>query len=47
MTSADHIRMKAIIAILKEVEIDYKGQTIDNIIRQMESRIRNDIEKEV
>lgn len=45
MTNADHIRIKTIIAILKEVEIDYKGQTIDNIIRQMESRVRYEEDK--
>jgi hypothetical protein len=45
MTNADYIRTKAIIAVLKEVEADYKGQTIDNIIRQIESRVKHEEDK--
>lgn len=37
---ADNIRMKAQIAVLKEVMIDYQGKTIDNIIQQMEARVK-------
>lgn len=45
MTNADYIRVKATIAVLKEVEADYKGQTIDNIIRQIESRVKFEEDK--
>ena len=37
MNTGDYIRLKAQIAILKEIALDYKGKTIDNIIRQLES----------
>lgn len=39
-TNGDYIRMKAQIAVLKEVMIDYQGKTIDNIIQQMEARVK-------
>lgn len=39
MTIGEYIRLIAQIAILKEVQQDYQGQTIDNIIRQMEARL--------
>lgn len=39
-TNSDYIRMKAQIAVLKEVSLDYQGKTIDNIIRQMEARVK-------
>lgn len=38
MTNYEYIRLTAQIAVLKEVAIDYSGQTIDNIINQLESR---------
>ena len=37
MTVGDIIRIEAQIAILKEIAIDYKGKTIDNVIQQLES----------
>ncbi len=37
MTVGDRIRIMAQIAILKEIAIDYKGKTIDNVIQQLES----------
>mgnify|MGYP004511288529 FL=1 len=37
MTVRDRIRITAQIAILKEIAIDYKGKTIDNVIQQLES----------
>lgn len=40
MKQADYIRIKAQVAILKEIAIDYSGKTIDNIIQQMESIIK-------
>ena len=36
MTAADRIKIMAQIATLKEIAIDYKGKTIDNIIQQLE-----------
>lgn len=32
-------KIKAQIAVLKEIAIDYKGKTIDNIIQQLEARL--------
>lgn len=46
MTVADRIRLQAQIAILKEIAIDYSGKTIDNIIKQMESRLYEVIKQE-
>lgn len=46
MTVADHIRLKAQIAVLKEVALDYPGKTIENIIQQMESRLNEVIKQE-
>ena len=39
MTAADRIRITAQIAILKEIALDYKGKTIDNVIQQLELRL--------
>ena len=39
MTVGDRIRITAQIAILKEIAIDYKGKTIDNVIQQLELRL--------
>ena len=39
MTIGDYMRLAAMIAILKKAQQDYQGQTIDNIIRQMEARL--------
>jgi hypothetical protein len=39
MTARDYIRLTALIPILKEVQQEYQGQTIDNIIRQIEARV--------
>ncbi len=39
MTAADRIKITAQIAILKEIALDYKGKTIDNIIQQLEARL--------
>lgn len=36
----DLFSLGARIAILKEISLDYKGKTIDNIIQQMESRAK-------
>lgn len=39
MTAADRIKITAQIAVLKEIALDYKGKTIDNIIQQLEARL--------
>lgn len=39
MTVVDRIRITSQIAVLKEIAIDYKGKTIDNIIQQLEARL--------
>ena len=38
MVVADRIRITQI-AVLKEIALDYKGKTIDNVIQQLESRL--------
>ena len=47
MNTGDYIRLKAQIAILKEIALDYKGKTIDNIIRQLESIAEDAEEKAI
>ena len=42
MKQADYIRLTAMIAVLKEIALDYSGNTINNIIQQLEA-----IKKEV
>ena len=44
MTQVEDIRLKAQIAVLKEIALDYSGKTINNIIQQMESRVK-EVEK--
>lgn len=39
MVAADRIRITAQIAVLKEIALDYKGKTIDNVIQQLELRL--------
>lgn len=39
MTAWDKINIMVQIATLKEIAIDYKGKTIDNIIQQLELRL--------
>ena len=39
MTAGDEINIMAQIATLKEIAIDYKGKTIDNVIQQLELRL--------
>lgn len=38
MTQAEHIRLTAQIAVLKEIALEYSGKTIDNVIMQLEAR---------
>ena len=39
MTVGDRIKIEAKIKVLKEIAIDYKGKTIDNVIQQLELRL--------
>ena len=36
MTAADRIKITGRSEVLKEIAIDYRGKTIDNIIQQLE-----------
>ena len=36
MTEGDRIKIEAKIKVLKDIAIDYRGKTIDNIIQQLE-----------
>ena len=40
MTVAEYTRLVAQIAVLKEVAMQYPAKTIDNIIVQMEARLK-------
>ena len=40
MVISEHIRLAANISILKDVAKEYPGKTIDNIIVQLEARIK-------
>ena len=39
ITAADRIKITSQIAVLKEIALEYKGKTIDNIIQQLEMRL--------
>ena len=41
ITAEDRIKIMAQIETLKEIAIDYKGKTIDNIIQQLELRLED------
>ena len=36
MTAADRIKIAAQIEVLKDIALEYKGKTIDNVIQQLE-----------
>ena len=40
MTVAEYIRLVAKIAVLKEVAEEYPGKTIENVIVQLEARLK-------
>lgn len=40
MTVGDYIRLLAQVAVLKEIAMDYPGKTIENIIVQIEARLK-------
>lgn len=40
MTVREYIRLKAQVAVLKEIAMDYPGKTIENVIVQIEARLK-------
>lgn len=40
MTVGDYTRLLAQVAVLKEIAMDYPGKTIENVIVQLESRLK-------
>lgn len=40
MTVGDYIRLLAQVAVLREIAMDYPGKTIENIIVQIEARLK-------
>lgn len=41
MTVREYTLLNAQIAVLKEIAMEYRGKTIENIIQQMELRLRH------
>ena len=39
-TAKELVRIKEQLAVLKDVALEYSGKTIDNIIQQMEARVK-------
>ena len=40
MTQQDYDRLKSQLVVLRQVAKEYSGKTIDNIIMQMEARVK-------
>ena len=40
MTIGDYIRLEAQVAVLREIAMDYPGKTIENVIMQLEARLK-------
>ena len=40
-TAKELVRIKEQLAVLKDVALEYSGKTIDNIIKQMEARVKH------
>lgn len=40
MTMAEYIRLKIQVAVLSDIAMDYPGKTIENIIVQLEARLK-------
>ena len=40
MTAREYIRLLAQVAVLKEIAMDYPGKTIENVIVQLETRLK-------
>ena len=38
--NGDYIRLKAQVAVLREIAMDYPGKTIENVIMQLEARLK-------
>ena len=46
MTNGEYIRIKAQIAVLRELLADYSHKTLDNVLQGLEARVR-EVEKNV
>ena len=40
MTVGEYIRLKAQVAVLREIAMDYPDKTIENVIMQLEARTK-------
>ena len=40
MTNGEYIRIKAQIAVLRELQTDYSHKTLDNVLQGLEARVR-------
>lgn len=40
MTNGEYVLLKAQLAVLREVAMEYGGKTIDNIIQQLGARVK-------
>lgn len=40
MTTGNYIRLEAQVAVLREIAMDYPGKTIENVIMQLEARLK-------
>lgn len=40
MTVGEYIRLEAQVAVLREIAMDYPGKTIENVIMQLEARLK-------
>ena len=40
MTTGNYIRLKAQVAVLREIAVEYPSKTIENIIVQIQSRLK-------
>ena len=40
MTAREYIRLLAQVAVLKDIAMDYPGKTIENVIVQLETRLK-------
>lgn len=40
MTVGEYIRLEAKVAVLREIAMDYPGKTIENVIVQLEARLK-------
>lgn len=40
MTPSDIFRMRAQLSVLRDIQHQYRGKTLENIIQQLESRVK-------